>query len=262
MTDITFLCPRDLSDKIRAPAARLVPDGLGTLDREMGMADAHGLPAPAVRACLPVADAMAQGWIMRTPLVVTIRADPAAGVLNFQNADDTPLALIEMHHPAQIDAPRAPSEKATPLTVLNLWRVVLPAGCLASVRHPFNHFELPFTAFAGAVDCDVLDVAVNVPVIWTGDGADIHLPTGQPWCRSSRSSAACKCAAPISVATSRPRPPAALRHLRESTPKTPSMPANGAGGTRRKSHVHPIRCGRTPRHPANHLLSARHFARA
>lgn len=182
MTDITFLCPPELAGQIPepAPAARFLPDWFRTLDREMGMQDAHGLPALTVRACLPVADAMAQGWIIPTPFDVKTRIDPVTGLLGFEWADDTPFRPIEAHHPAQIGAPHPPFQMAMPYKFMNPWRVVLPKGWSATFVHPINHFELPFTTFAGTVDCDALDVPVNVPFFWNAPMPDIVLPAGTP----------------------------------------------------------------------------------
>ena len=71
MMKIEFLCPPDLHGKIPEPqlAARFLPDWYRDLPREMGMTDAHGLPGLTVRGCLPVADVMAQGWIIPLPSV-------------------------------------------------------------------------------------------------------------------------------------------------------------------------------------------------
>ena len=182
MTDITFLCPPELAGHIPepAPSARFLPDWFRSLDREMGMRDAHGLPALTVRACMPVADVMAQGWIIPTPYDIKTKVDPTTGVLGFEWAEETPFVPVEMHHPAQLGAPRPPFQMAMPFKFMNPWRVVLPEGWSATFLHPINHFELPFTAFAGTVDCDALDVPVNVPFFWNAPMPDILLPAGTP----------------------------------------------------------------------------------
>ena len=56
----------------------------------------------------------------------------------------------------------------------------LSPGWSASFLHPVNHFELPFHAFAGSVDCDALDVPVNVPFLWTSPPRAMRLPAGTP----------------------------------------------------------------------------------
>ncbi|WP_415404205.1 hypothetical protein [Tateyamaria sp. SN3-11] len=182
MADIEFLCPPDLIGKIPepAPAARFLPEWFRDLDREMGMKDAHGLPGLTVRACLPVADVMAQGWIIPTPVDLWTELDPATGGIRFAWSPDAPLVPMATHHPDQIGAQFPPFEGAQPLKFINPWRVVLPAGWSASFFHPINHFELPFSAFNGTVDCDALDVPVNVPFLWTTQRKVIRLPAGTP----------------------------------------------------------------------------------
>ena len=188
MTDtpsIQFLCPPELEGRIPAPerAGKSMPDWFRALPREMGMADEHGLPGLTVRACLPVADAMSLGWTLPLPVDVTAATDPATGALRFHWAADAPWAPLGTHHPGQIgaDAPPGagnPFSGFSPMKFMNPWRVVLPAGWSAMFLHPLNHFELPFRTFGGAVDCDALDVAVNMPFLWTAGEA--HLPAGTP----------------------------------------------------------------------------------
>lgn len=182
MTKIEFLCPPDLLGHIPAPqpAAKFLPEWFRDLDREMDMKDAHGLPGLTVRACLPVADVMAQGWIIPTPFDIWTVVDPQTRAMEFRWAADLPFAPIDAHHPDQIGAQYPPFEGAQPLKLINPWRVVLPPGWSASFLHPINHFELPFAAFNGTVDCDALDVPVNVPFLWTSTRGAVRMPAGTP----------------------------------------------------------------------------------
>ena len=177
-----FLCPPELLDHIPhpQPAAKFLPQWFRDLPREMGLRDAHGLPGLTVRACLPVADIMALGWIIPLPFDISAGVDPDTGQLQFRWAEGLPFAPIEPHHPGQIGAGRPPFQAVQPLKFLNPWRVILPAGWSAAFLHPQNHFELPFRAFSGAVDCDALEVPVNVPFVWQAQSAEAHLPAGTP----------------------------------------------------------------------------------
>ncbi len=179
---VEFLCPPDLADRIPqpAPAGRFLPDWFRHMPREMGIPDAHGLPGLTVRACLPVTDAMSLGWIVPLPFDIRTEIDPATGQLNFRWDPACPFNPIEPHHPGQIAADRPPFQGAQPLKFINPWRVVLPAGWSAAFLHPLNQFQLPFVAFCGAVDCDALEVPVNVPFLWTGGAAELRLPAGTP----------------------------------------------------------------------------------
>jgi hypothetical protein len=179
---IEFLCDPSLIDSIPhpQPAAKFLPDWFRNMPRELGMKDAHGLPGLSVRACLPVADVMSLGWIIPLPYDIWTEIDPATGGLNFKWNNGCPTPPIEPHHPDQIAADKPPFEGMQPLKFINPWRVILPDGWSASFTHPFNHFELPFVAFNGAVDCDALEVPVNVPFFWTAQTPDVHLPAGTP----------------------------------------------------------------------------------
>lgn len=183
MTDIKFLCPPDLDGKIPKPAraSKFLPDWFRDLPREMDMKDEHGLPGLTVKACLPVTDIMSLGWIIPLPVDIRAGIHPETGQFNFHWDETSPFKPLDMHHPGQIgsDMP-GPFAGAMPFKFLNPWRVVLPEGWSAQFLHPINHLELPFRAFNGAVDCDALDVPVNVPFLWMGGGEDIHLPAGTP----------------------------------------------------------------------------------
>ena len=183
MTDIKFLCPPELDGRIPKPAraSKFLPDWFRGLPREMDMKDEHGLPGLTVKACLPVTDIMSLGWIIPLPVDIRAGIHPKTGQFNFHWDETSPFKPLDMHHPGQIGSDKpGPFAGAMPFKFLNPWRVVLPAGWSAQFLHPINHLELPFRAFNGAVDCDALDVPVNVPFLWIGGGEDIHLPAGTP----------------------------------------------------------------------------------
>jgi len=184
MSHIKFLCPPELDGEIPPPerATKFLPDWFRDLPREMGINDGHGLPAMTVRACLPVADVMSLGWIIPLPFDISAVQDPETGQIQFSWGDDIGFKPMDMHHPGQIGADRpGPFSGRSALKFINPWRITLPAGWSASFLHPINHFELPFRAFNGAVDCDALDVPVNIPFLWTDlVGTNFHLPAGTP----------------------------------------------------------------------------------
>lgn len=177
-----FICPPDLIDRIPhpQPASKFLPEWFRALPRGMGIPDAHGLPGLTVRACLPVADVMALGWIIPLPFDISTGVDPETGQWQFRWAGGLPFQPVEQHHPGQIGADKPPFQGMQPLKFLNPWRLILPPGWSAAFLHPQNHFELPFQTFSGAVDCDALDVPVNVPFLWTSASAEVHLPAGTP----------------------------------------------------------------------------------
>jgi hypothetical protein len=180
--ELEFLCPPELKGKIPepAPAARFMPKWFKEMNREMDMKDEHGLPGLTVKACLPVTDVMAQGYIIPLPFAVWTAQDPVSGGISFQWDKSAPFDPIAPHHPDQIGAHKPPFEGVQPLKFINPWRIRVPIGWSASLVHPYNHFQLPFSAFNGTVDCDALDVPVNVPFVWTAQKPVVHLPAGTP----------------------------------------------------------------------------------
>ncbi|WP_299303752.1 hypothetical protein [uncultured Litoreibacter sp.] len=182
MSQIDFICPPEIFGKIPAPepAAKFLPDWFKTMPREMGMADAHGLAGLTVRACLPVADIMAQGWIIPLPYDVWTEVDPDTGWMGFKWDPEAQFDPIAAHHPGQIAADKPPFLGVQPMKFVNPWTVKLPDGWSANFLHPINHFQLPFTTFNATVDCDALDMPANVPFIWHGATPGVRLQAGTP----------------------------------------------------------------------------------
>ncbi len=175
---ITFLCPPELDGLIPrpVPAGQALPDWF----RDMPRALSPHMPASTVRACLPVTDALTLGWMLPLPVDLTVTRDPTSGALNFGWDTSAPIEPLALHHPAQIGADKPPFLGRQPMKFINPWRVILPPGWSALFVQPINHFELPFQTFAGAVDCDALDVPVNIPFLWTDQSARYSLPAGTP----------------------------------------------------------------------------------
>lgn len=182
MPKIEFICDPALVDRIPHPdrASKFIPDWFRSLPREMGMDDAHGMPGLSARACLPMADAMGLGAIIPLPFSVESFIHPDTGGINFRWGEDVPFQPIETHHPAQLGDGGPPFHGIVPLKWINPWRIILPDGYSAQIVQPMNQPQLPFVTFAGAVDCDALDVPVNIPFLWTAGDAEMIIPAGTP----------------------------------------------------------------------------------
>jgi len=178
---IEFVCDPGLADVIPPPkpSGRFIPDWFKDMPRNMGMPDKHGLPAMTMRGCLPLTDAMSLGWTIPLPFDVWTSLDPEFGQLRFHWDETCPITPIERHHPGQVANDRPPFQGLQPFKFINPWRLKMPNGWSAMFVHPLNQFQLPFVTFAGAVDCDALEVPVNVPFFWIG-AADVKLPAGTP----------------------------------------------------------------------------------
>jgi len=179
---IEFLCAPDLLGRIPPPepAIRFAPEWFRRLNREMGMPYANGLPAMTAKACLPMTDAFALGYVIPLPFDVRfiVGEDRTSIQLGWDRA--VPFRPIEQHHPAQIGAPAPPFERTVPLKFTNPWRIRVPEGYSVLFSQPLSRPDLPFTCFSGLVDCDRFDTTVNFPFAWTGPGGDHVLPAGTP----------------------------------------------------------------------------------
>jgi hypothetical protein len=179
---IEFLCDPGLAGRIPPPerAIRFAPDWFKRLDRELGVPDAHGLPGLTVKACLPVTDAFALGFVIPLPYDVLIFVPEDRVSIRMGWAEGLPFAPLEYHLPSQIGAPAPPFEATVPLKFINPWRIKVPAGYSVLITQPFNRPDLPFTCFTGLVDCDRFDTTINFPFVWTGPVGEHVLPAGTP----------------------------------------------------------------------------------
>ncbi|MFW6413290.1 MAG: hypothetical protein ACOC0V_04065, partial [Oceanicaulis sp.] len=152
---VRFLCSPEMEDHLPKPqpAGRFLPDWMRNLPREMGMPGADGLPALTVKACMPVTDAFAAGWIVPLTAKVYFEAD-AHGQVLYQDDPSAGFEQVTRHHPGQVGGPNPPFGYAHPLKWTLPWRVAAPAGVSLLFTQPFNHFELPFQNFTGLVDAD------------------------------------------------------------------------------------------------------------
>ena len=178
---VCFLCDPDQEQHLPkpAPAGRFAPDWFRTMDRELGVPMADGLPGLTVKACLPVTDAFAAGWIIPLAAEVTVEVG-ANGELAVYEAQDAPFQQVTAHAPAQVGAPNPPFGRALPLKWMIPWRVRAPEGVSLLYTQPLNHFELPFLNFTGLVDADRFAARVNVPFVWARGPGRVTLPAGTP----------------------------------------------------------------------------------
>lgn len=179
---IEFLCDPALAGKVPAPerAIRFAPDWFRRLNREMGMTYENGLPAMTAKACLPITDAFALGFVLPLAYDVMLRVPEDRIAIQMGWGEDVAFQPVEQHHPAQIGAPEPPFEKVMPLKFINPWRVKVPEGYSVLFVQPLSRPDLPFTCFSGLVDCDRFDTTVNMPFAWTGPVGDHYLPAGTP----------------------------------------------------------------------------------
>ena len=179
---IEFLCDPALAGTIPAPARaiRFAPDWFRRLNREMGMTYENGLPAMTAKACLPMTDAFALGFVLPLPYDLFFRVPEDRIAIEMGWGEETAFRPVEQHHPGQIGAPEPPFEAVMPLKFVNPWRVRVPPGYSVLFVQPLSRPDLPFTCFSGFVDCDRFDTTVNLPFAWTGLAGDHIRPAGTP----------------------------------------------------------------------------------
>lgn len=185
MTDeptIEFLCDPELAGTIPepVPAIRHAPDWFRNLPREMGTPDAMGLPGQTAKACLPMTDAFALGYVIPLPYDVQLRIPPDGVNIQMGWPDNCAFQPIEAHMPEQLGAPNPPFNQTMPLKFINPWRVKVPEGYSVLFQPLVNRPELPYYCFSGLVDCDRFATTINFPFIWTAGPGDYTLHSGMP----------------------------------------------------------------------------------
>jgi hypothetical protein len=179
---IEFLCAPELWGRIPAPerAVRFMPEWFKRLEREMGLTYPNGLPAMTAKACLPMADAFALGFIIPLPFDVRLIVPEDRIAIQLGWPPDVPFKPIEYHHPGQLGAPAPPFGRTMPLKFVNPWRIKVPEGYSLLFSQPLSRLDLPFSCFSGLVDGDRFDSTINIPFTWTGPVGDHVLPAGTP----------------------------------------------------------------------------------
>jgi len=180
--ELSFLCDPALESLLPKPdrAAKFVPNWFRKLGRDLPLPDQYGRGARTVKACMPVADALALGWILPLAADLRVTADDFAAQIQAEWIEELPFPAITQHHPEQVGHPNPPFEHQRPFKWINPWRVKVPPGYSVLFTHPLNHFELPFHCFSGFVDCDGFFAPVNLPFIWTKPACNMVLPRGTP----------------------------------------------------------------------------------
>lgn len=179
---IEFLCDPALLGRIPPPerAIRFAPEWFKRLGREMGETYANGLPGMTAKACLPMTDAFALGFVIPLPFDVLIVVPEDRLKIQMGWEHDVPFQPLEQHHPKQIGYPEPPFDRTVPLKFVNPWRIRVPPGYSVLFTQPLSRPDLPFTCFSGLVDCDRFDTTVNFPFAWTGPVGEHVIAAGTP----------------------------------------------------------------------------------
>ncbi len=182
MVDIEFICDPAVFGNIPKPCAAVksTPAWYQKLPRDLGVKNRHNNDAKSVKACLPFLDAMSMGWIIPLPFDVQSFVDQKTQRRQFRWSIDAKFEPVGAHSSLQLGGEAGPYKGRSVFKWINPWRMIVPRGWSVLIRQPAHHEQLPFRAFSGVVDCNMLDIPVNIPFMWTGKRDNEFIPAGTP----------------------------------------------------------------------------------
>lgn len=157
------------------PANRAFPEWFASLapNDAKRKDDGFGMVATA-KKCMGLLDAMSLGYVLRAQYDYTIRVEDG----EFSTPPGSP-DIQGTHSPEQMGDQYA--YRDLPILILeNRWGIETPDGYSALFTHPMNHFDVPYRAFSGAVDTDVYDTPLTIPLQLMEDNHEYHIEKGDP----------------------------------------------------------------------------------
>jgi hypothetical protein len=187
-TDTTGV-PEEFKPK---PAVASVPDWYKNLESYMNGAKkptGEGQTSATIKRCMPVFDAITNGYILYTYADVFVSQKPLVNQETGETSGKTipwyewpSYAPIQFH--PDVQAPNHPqkgdmSEGGSYPKWINPWSIKTPPGYSVLFTQPM-HRESPFTILDGIVDTDQYNAPVNFPFVlndWSFEGL---IPAGTP----------------------------------------------------------------------------------
>jgi hypothetical protein len=190
------------------PAYKNIPDWYKNMESYVGgekIPNGQGSTTGSIKKCMPVFDAIASGYIIKTPVDVYVSQKKSEKIdqEHFEKTGETilldeekmkennfPLTMpyyewanfgIIQFHPIE-QAPDHPNRNGHQLSYpkwVNPWGIKTPPGYSSIFVQPWHRYS-PFTIFPGVVDTDTYSAPVNFPfvlndVTWQG-----LIPAGTP----------------------------------------------------------------------------------
>jgi hypothetical protein len=153
------------------PAHRLIPDWY----KKSELKKSDG--GPGLRSCMPYFDAMASGWIIRLDQDLHVSIDEH-GKKNFGWKEDTKVVVLRTLELGQhMAVPEGHVHEGVAVWLKVGYKT--PRGWSLLVTHPFNRFDLPFTAVSGIMDADKWHTPGLIPVFFKKDFLGV-VPKGTP----------------------------------------------------------------------------------
>ena len=189
MKKISFIHPPNMAsmDPI-VPASKALPDWYKKAKIDIHIDGIHNGPwNTAFKGCMPLFDAMTQGYVVPlwADLYIEMKPNPHHGMMEpvFTWGENSPMPLIEAHSPQQVEGlPSIERAKAeTAFKFVNPWTVRTPPGYSCLMVPPFNNPSPYFQMFSAIVATDTYWNQINFPFAWTGpDDFEGVIPIGTP----------------------------------------------------------------------------------
>jgi len=177
---IEFLTTEEFIDVLipPEPAGKFIPEWYKAIppysktDR-----DHKGCPAMSAKKCLPMIDAMTNGFIIPLSGDIHIRTNEDASLIDI--TENPFVKLTEEHSPEQV-GPKFPFPGKHLIKFINKFVIKTPPGYSCMFVAPINHLETRFLTLGAVVDTDKYDREINFPTVWMANDFDDVLPAGTP----------------------------------------------------------------------------------
>jgi hypothetical protein len=160
------------------PASASIPDWYKDLESYVGgkrQPDGKGSTSGTIKRCMPVFDAITNGYIIYTYSDVWISQKD--GIPYYEWPSFEP---IQWHDVEQ--APNYPNRNGHQISYpkwINPWSIQTSPGYSVLFTQPF-HREAPFTILPGVVDTDIYNGPVNFPFVLNNIKFEGLIPAGTP----------------------------------------------------------------------------------
>jgi hypothetical protein len=177
---IEFLTTEEHADVLipPAPASKFIPDWYKAIPAYSKTGRDHkGGHSMNAKKCLPMIDAMTNGFIIPLAGDIHIRTNEDASLIDI--TENPYVRLTEEHAQEQV-GPAFPFPGKHLIKFINHFVIKTPPGYSCMFVAPINHLETRFLTLGAVVDTDVYDREINFPTVWLADNFDDILPAGTP----------------------------------------------------------------------------------
>lgn len=160
------------------PSAKFMPEWYKTLPtRDKNQRDHFGSIGKTSKKCLPMLDAMSDGYIIPLAGDIHVRTNEDASLIDITQNQFA--KLTDEHEQWQV-GPKFPFKKNHLIKFLNYFIIKTPPGYSCLFIPPINHLETRFSTLGGIVDTDKYDRPINFPSVWMANNYDDFVHAGTP----------------------------------------------------------------------------------